>query len=260
MTIGNVSFSSQYTGQTSLFNRQSTTMGRSGPNGGGHPPDPSEMFNKVDKDGSGGLDQTEFVTLSNKISEVTGEEIDAEEIFAAYDEDGDGVLNEDETQAVMEAYKPEGPPPGGGMGGPGGPGGPPPELSELVAEMDEDEDGVLSEDEATTLAEMISNATGEEIDVEDLFAAYDEDGDGVLSEEESLTALEENRPEGPPPPPEGRREGGQGSSAAVASAIETYLQMASMGSGQEQGSTLLTALSDQSNSLASGLFSVNTRV
>ena len=93
--------------------------------------------------------------------------------------------------------------------------------------MDEDEDGVLSEDEAATLAEMISNATGEEKEVGELFAAYDEDGDGVLSEEESMTALEENRHEGPPPKPEGQMQGGQGSDAAVTSAIETYLQMAS---------------------------------
>ena len=103
MTISSIGSGGYYTGQMSAM------WGRTG--SAGNRPDPSEMFDKVDKDGSGGLDQTEFLTLANKISEVKGEEVDTEELFATYDEDGDGVLSEEETQAAMEANRPEGPPP-----------------------------------------------------------------------------------------------------------------------------------------------------
>jgi len=72
--------------------------------------------------------------------------------------------------------------------------------SEMFGNIDENERGSVEEEEAATLAQMISDATGEEVDTDDLMA-YDEDVDGVLSEEETQAALEANRSEGPPPPP-----------------------------------------------------------
>jgi Ca2+-binding EF-hand superfamily protein len=51
------------------------------------------IFSKVDQDGSGGLDPSEFQTLAGRISEATGREVDVEELLATYDGDGDGVLN-----------------------------------------------------------------------------------------------------------------------------------------------------------------------
>ena len=260
MTISGIGSNNYYMGQMSTMSGRSGSAGISGSRGG-HPPDPSEMFSKVDKDGSGGLDQTEFVTLSNKISEMTGKEMDGEEMFAAYDEDGDGVLNEAETQTFMEANRPEGPPPGGPMGGMGGMGGPPPDLSQIFSDEDEDEDGSLDDTEAQSLAELISEATGEETDVEELFAAYDQDGDGRLSEEETVAALEDNRPEGPPPSPGGMTAGIQNSDSTVSSGIESYLKMAALGQGQDQASNSFALFggNDDSN-LAAALHSVNTRV
>jgi hypothetical protein len=88
--------------------------GRMAPNATmGNGPDRVEIFSKTDTDGSGGLDQTEFQTLTDIISEATGEDVDVEELFATYDEDGDGVLSEEEATAAMEANRPQGPPPGG---------------------------------------------------------------------------------------------------------------------------------------------------
>ena len=81
----------------------------------GRPPDPVEIFNKVDEDDSGGLDQTEFQDLADKISKATGEEMDTEALLATYDTDEDGVLSEEEAIAALEANRPEGPPPPGGM-------------------------------------------------------------------------------------------------------------------------------------------------
>jgi Ca2+-binding EF-hand superfamily protein len=183
-------------GAGNYYQMQQTTGSRNV--GGGSPPDPSEIFDKVDINGSGGLDQEEFQTLADKISEVTGEEVDVVEIFSTYDEDGDGVLSEEETQTAMDAHRPQGPPPGG-MQGPPPP--PPPDMSQMVSDADEDEDGYLDESEVSTITEMISNATGNEIDTEEFMAEYDSDGDGVLSKEEALAALEANRPANPPPPP-----------------------------------------------------------
>jgi Ca2+-binding EF-hand superfamily protein len=73
-------------------------------------PDPAAMFNKADRDGSGGLDQAEFQTLAAKISEATGQQVDVDELFATYDADGDGLLGKEETQTAMDANPPEGPP------------------------------------------------------------------------------------------------------------------------------------------------------
>ena len=74
-----------------------------------------------------------------------------------------------------------------------------PDRVEIFNKVDEDEDGSLNETEAQSLAEIISPATGEEVDVTELLAASDTDEDGVFSEEEAIAALEANRPQGPPP-------------------------------------------------------------
>lgn len=87
---------------------------------GGMRPDPQQMFNRADKDGSGGIDKEEWSAMTEKIAEQSGEEIDVDSLMDEYDEDGDGVLNQDETHAAMESLREEmGPPPpppnGGGM-------------------------------------------------------------------------------------------------------------------------------------------------
>ncbi|APG27060.1 hypothetical protein A7E78_03955 [Syntrophotalea acetylenivorans] len=165
-------------GSSSLYQSQISAMRRG--------PSPEEMFNQLDEDSSSGLSQTEFSTLADKIAEATGQEIDVEELFATYDADGDGELSQSETDEVMEANRAKGPPPE--MMAAMQP--PPPEFSLLFSDSDADESGSLDSSELEGLAEMISGTTGSTIDVDELLASFDEDEDGLLSEEETVAALE----------------------------------------------------------------------
>lgn len=257
MTISGIGTSNYYTGQMSAMWSRSGSAGMSGKmtQGGpmGAPPNPSEIFDKVDIDNSGGLDEAEFQALADKISEATGEEVDVAELFATYDEDGDGVLSDAETHTAMEANRPEGPPPGGMMGGMGGmQGPPPPDPLQIFNDADEDQSGSLDETEAELLADMISQATDEEVDVSELFATHDADQDGVLSEEESMAALEANRPDGPPPGgmmAQGQRE------MSTSAGIAKYMQMASLGMEQDQYANMFAMSGGNSASFGSdGLF------
>jgi hypothetical protein len=91
-------------------------------------PDPQEMFNRMDTDGSAGIDADELNSVTEKMAEHSGNSIDAESLMAEFDADGDGVLNEEETHNAMESLKDQmGPPPpmGGPMAGPTAVEGPP---------------------------------------------------------------------------------------------------------------------------------------
>jgi Ca2+-binding EF-hand superfamily protein len=225
-------------------------------------PDPAAMFNTVDQDSSGGLDQTEFTTLVAKISEATGQEVDADELFATYDADGDGLLGKEEIQTAMEANRSAGPPPGGMMKpmaamGTMPPGGAP-DLSQIFSEADQDEDGTLDESEVQGLADMISHVTEQVIDAADLLAEFDEDGDGVLNEDETIAALKANRPEGPPSQEDLAIKSG-GTGTPVSPGIERYLEVARLGMEQQRSSDLFSILGNSDNgSLGAGFNTVNT--
>ncbi len=211
-------------GSGSLYQSQISAM-RRGPN-------PEEMFNKLDEDGSSGLSQTEFSALADKIAEATGQEIDVEELFATYDADGDGELSQTETDEAMEANRPKGPPPE--MMAAMQP--PPPDFSLLFSKSDADESGGLDSSELEDLAEMISGATGTTIDVEELIYTFDEDDDGLLSEEETVAALEANRPEGPPPPQPNE-------TASNSFGIKNYLKIAALETDESSFAALLSGTS-----------------
>ncbi|WP_155304585.1 hypothetical protein [Desulfosarcina widdelii] len=155
--------------------------------------DPSEMFNNIDEDEDGSLSEDEAGTIADMISNATGEEVTAADLIDEYDEGSDGVLSEEETEAALEANRPDGPPPGGMMTRGDF------DASHMFSDSDEDEDDSLDATEMEAIADMITNATGEEVTAESLIEEYDEDGDGLLSEEEAEAALEANRPDGPPP-------------------------------------------------------------
>ncbi|MGD9006554.1 MAG: EF-hand domain-containing protein [Desulfobacteraceae bacterium] len=268
MMIGSMGSNQYSMGQMSAMGIRFSAQGMPGPTPQGPAmggrPDPAEMFNKVDQDGSGGLDQTEFQTLAGKISEATGQEVDVNELFATYDTDGDGALSEDETHTAMEANRPAGPPPGGMMGPMGGMGamrpGAAPDLSQIFSDADQDGDGSLDESEVQGVADMISQVTEQDIDAAELLAEFDEDGDGVLDEEETIAALEANRPEGPPPQ-EGMTFGSDGSGTTVSSGIERYMQVAGLGMEQSRSNDLfsMSGTNGNGNGYSGGWFnSVNT--
>lgn len=122
-------------------------------------PDPAEMFNRVDGDGSGGVSQTELETFVAEMSSRTGDSIDTTDAVATYDSDGDGELSAEELKSFMEAsgIMPPPPPPGGagGMNGGG------------------------SDDESTSAS------------ADSVISAYDTNGDGVLSSDELQAYLDE---------------------------------------------------------------------
>ena len=84
---------------------------------GGMRPDPQQMFNRMDKDGSAGIDKDELSAMTEKMAEASATEIDAVSLVEVYDGDEDGILNQDETHAAMESLKAQlGPPANGGPG------------------------------------------------------------------------------------------------------------------------------------------------
>jgi len=78
---------------------------------GGMRPDPQQMFNRMDKNGSAGIDKDELSAMTEKMAEASGTEIDAVSLVEEYNGDEDGILNQDETHAAMESLKAQlGPP------------------------------------------------------------------------------------------------------------------------------------------------------
>lgn len=130
----------------------------------------------------------------------------------------------------------------------------------LFGDTDADGDGFLNGSEAQGIADMNSNATGDEMAVDDLIAAYDEDEDGTLSEEETLNALEDNRPEGPPPPPEESTRGSTSGSWAQTGGLENYMMMANLGADQDRSSAISELFGSGAFSSSSTRFTVNTMV
>ena len=75
---------------------------------------PQQMFNRMDKDGSAGIDKDELNAMAEKVAERTGNEIDVDSVMEEHDGDGDGLLNQEEAQSAMESLKGQmGPPPAG---------------------------------------------------------------------------------------------------------------------------------------------------
>jgi len=154
---------------------QQQAMGRS---------DPSDLFDKVDSDASGGISQTELEAWAGAMSDETGVSIDTADAVSTWDEDGDGVLNDEELASFMRETMP--PPPGNrGMG-------PAASAEGLFQALDADESTGISESELTQWAENMSEETGNALDVSSTFSDYDLDGDGELSSSELDSFLTEN--------------------------------------------------------------------
>ena len=58
-------------------------------------------FDQLDADKNGGIDQTELQTMTDKISEMTGQKLNVEEVTKTYDANSDGLLGQDEMQSMM---------------------------------------------------------------------------------------------------------------------------------------------------------------
>jgi Ca2+-binding EF-hand superfamily protein len=168
-------------------------------------PDQQQMFNKVDTDASGTVDQTELTSFAEGFNEKTGIEINTEKALSTNDTDGDGGLSQEEMEAMMGAYMPS--PPimpatgrksdGNGMNPASRP---PPDKQEMWDNIDTDASGTIDETELTSFVEQLAQDTGIEINAEDALAAYDANGDGTLSQEEMDSMMTANMPSSPSHP------------------------------------------------------------
>lgn len=70
---------------------------------GGMRPAPQQMFNRMYKDGSNGIDKNEWIAVTEKMASESGTEIDVDGLMEEFDGDGDGVLNQEKTHAAMES-------------------------------------------------------------------------------------------------------------------------------------------------------------
>lgn len=151
------------------------------------------LFSKIDSDGSGGLDKTEFSTLAKKMSEISENSINVDDVYSKYDEDGDGLLSKAELDSFMKDNPPS-PPPMGQMDIQSMQ----QRLEDLLSKIDSDSDGAISKSEFETFVKDISEKTGNSIDVNDVFSQHDTDSDNSIS----LSELDSFMKDNPPPPPD----------------------------------------------------------
>lgn len=165
-------------------------------------PDPGDMFNKVDSDGSGGISQSELETFVQDISSRTGGSIDTTDAVLTYDADEDGELSQDELKSFTEDNMP---PPSAvmGMGHGGGPG-------DLFHGLNTDSSGGISQSELDKWAGEMSGEIGNSIDTTDAISKYDTDMDDELSTDELKSFMDASGIEPAPPPPRGRGSGMNG--------------------------------------------------
>jgi hypothetical protein len=76
------------------------------------PPDPQEMFSKLDTDGDGKVSLEELKAMSESMpAHGNGEAPSAENILSGLDTDGDGTVSFAEFEAGRPPERPQGPPP-----------------------------------------------------------------------------------------------------------------------------------------------------
>lgn len=182
------------------------------------------MFSRIDSDGSGGVDKTEFSDLAKKMSEMSGSSPNVEDVYSKYDANGDGALSADELDSFMKDNAPAPPPMNGPMEGRGMQG----RLEGLFSKIDTDTDGGISKSEFGVFAENIRERKGDSIDGDKVFSVYDTDGDGSLSADELNSFMKDNAPAPP---------------AGMQNAMSTY----GMNIGSDRLSSLLDLLSNQSS-------------
>lgn len=179
----------------------------------------SQLFSSIDSDGSGGLSSSELQSFVDTMSKDTrGALLSVQEgatsetsstdatsttsasgMFSDIDADGDGSISEEELSGYMEANRPP----------------PPPPPREGAREGS-------SAEAASASGSSASNAS-------DLLASIDTDGDGSVSQSEVSSFLEANAPP-PPPPPEASGSSSTSSTTSSSSSEGTSGTASSSGS------------------------------
>jgi Ca2+-binding EF-hand superfamily protein len=67
--------------------------------------DPQKVFSQIDADGNGSLKVEEFGKISEKLSKVSGKEMNVDDVFSKLDSNQDGSLSMDEMGKVRDGIK-----------------------------------------------------------------------------------------------------------------------------------------------------------
>lgn len=129
------------------------------------PPSKEDLFQKVDSDGSGGVDATELGSMLGAMAQKSGQSVgDASERFSQFDTDGSGSLSVDELDSGMKSLMPA---PASTMdfaarrsGDGAGSGEAAEALDALVQQLDGDGDGSLSASELDAGRDTLSQLQG----------------------------------------------------------------------------------------------------
>jgi len=199
-----------------------------------------QIFNTLDADQSGGIDESEFVGgLTSQNANVS--EDAAKKVFAAFDSDSDGVLSADEFktafQRLSSAVK-------GALIGTQNTSAPQqrPSLDDLFASSDADGSGDLSEAEFVAGAPNGPHKPSED-QLKRLFATLDTDGSGTVSKDEFKAGLQHRGHAGGPeasPPPQAPSD--DGSDSGTNPLLALLQNGASSGVSQQDLNTLFATM------------------
>lgn len=107
----------------------------------------AEAFEKADKDGNGSLDNAELQTFINLISRMSRESVEAKERIAAVDRDGSNSLDAPELQPLLDSLE-------------NATGTRPFSAASLIAALDNDADGAISQTEFEEGREKVEEMLG----------------------------------------------------------------------------------------------------
>jgi Ca2+-binding EF-hand superfamily protein len=146
------------------------------------------LFDNLDVNKDGSLDQNELKTFVDEMSERTGSSMGVYDIISQLDTSGNGSLGQEE----FDAGRPQGPPLNG--------------VQSLFGKIDTNADGSLDKAEINAFVQSMSDTTGNSPTAEDLISKLDADGNGQISQKE----FDAGRPEGPSPHGTGGHHGHMG--------------------------------------------------